>query len=270
MILAAVAVLGSAYFIFFEDRNDFIWLFAVSLLTLMIAYVFQYQIDQLMIRGVPQKIDQPMRQMLLNTAPHYASMTPQHALLIEDRMQRWIIKKEFINKNEQDAPEDVKVMLAYYAALLTIHQEDFLYDKIDRIVFYHHPFLSPDYPDDVHIVEVEPKDGTMILSVPHLLKGHLEKGYYNIALHAMAEAFAYQYLKEKIEWPTDIWDKLESISSMSKPGIENYLGMPLADPWSVALHHQVIYRDVHIPEVLEHFPQLNIYSSNSIPLGRSI
>lgn len=255
MVLAALGLVVSAYFIFLKDRDDFLYLFAVSLIIGMLAYVFQYQLDQMMTRGVPQAIPAAMHGMLLNTAPHFSSMHPQQRLMMEDRMKRWILKKEFINQNEQDAPEDVKFILAYYAVLLTMHQEDYLYNGIDRIVFYHHPFLTPQNPDEVRILELESTDGTLILSVPHLLKGHLEKGYYNIALHSIAEAYAEKYIHQRIEWPDDIWQQLEEISSISKEKLEDYLGLQLTDPWPVAVHHQIMYKGSYVPEVLKMLPQ---------------
>lgn len=255
LVLAAVAVAVCGYYIFFEEREDMIWPLAAALLILVVAYIFQYQIDQLMIRGVPQRLDGAMRQMLVHTAPQFVTMPEIRQLMVEDRMKRWVIKKDFINKNEQDAPEDVKYILAWYAVLLTMHQEAYLYDGLDRVVFYHHPFLTPGHTDDAHIAEVEPEDGTMIISVPHLIKGHMERGYYNVALHMIAEAFAISYVKEKITWPVDIWQQLETISSISKEKIEAYLGLPLTDPWAVAVHHQVTYRGTVIPEVLERLPQ---------------
>lgn len=255
LVLAALAVAVCGYYIFFEEREDMIWPLAAALLILVVAYIFQYQIDQLMIRGVPQRLDGAMRQMLVHTAPQFVMMPEIRQLMVEDRMKRWVIKKDFINKNEQDAPEDVKYILAWYAVLLTMHQEAYLYDGLDRVVFYHHPFLTPGHTDDVHIMEVEPEDGTMIISVPHLIKGHMERGYYNVALHMMAEAFAISYVKEKITWPDDIWQQLELISSISKEKIEAYIGLPLTDPWPVAVHHQLTYRGTVIPEVLEKLPQ---------------
>lgn len=256
MVLAGLGVALSAYFIFFKDRDDMVYPLGISLFILVLAYTYQYQIDQLMIRGVPQTLDLDMRHMLLHTTPQFSKMPVLQQRLVEDRMQRWIIKKEFINKNEQDAPEDVKYILAWYAILLTIHQEDFLFDKVNRIVFYHHPFLSPAHPDDVHIAEIEPEDGTMIISVQHLIKGHMEKGYYNIGLHAIAQAYAVSYPSEAIQWPPDIWDQLETISTIPKDRIEAYLGLPITDPWPVAVHHQVTYRNIAIPEVQQKFPQL--------------
>ena len=255
MILAAAAVAGSAYFIFFKDRDDFLLPFSMAMIVLVIAYVFQHQIDQLMTRGVPQQLDRAMFSMLLNTAPHFAAMPDPQKLMVSDRMKRWVLRKEFINKNEQDAPEDVKYILAYYAVLLTIHQEKFLYETLDRVAFYHHPFLTPFHPDDVHLVEIEATDGTIIISVPHLLKGHLEKGYYNLALHAMAEAYKYEYIHHPVKWPEDIWERLEEISAISREKIEAYLGMKIMDPWPVAVHHQLMYKGVSIQEVLAVFPQ---------------
>ena len=258
-MLSAAGVALCGYFIFFKDRDDMVFPLAISLLILVIAYTFQFQIDQLMIRGVPQKLDGDMRSMLRHTAPHFFKMTVLQQQMAEDRMSRWVIKKDFHNKNEQDAPEDVKYILAWYAILLTIHQEDFRYDAVDRIVFYHHPFLSPLHPDDVHIAEVEPEDGTLIISVPHLIRGHMEKGLYNVALHAMAQAYAVCYIKEPIQWPDDIWDQLEAISSIPRDRIEAYIGLPLDDPWPVAVHHQVTYAGTAIAEVQQKLPQLGAY-----------
>lgn len=256
MVIAAAAVAGSGFFIFFKDRDDLIIYLAISLIILVIAYVFQFQIDQMMTRGVPLQLDSAMRSMLLHSAPHFKAMTPMQQLLVEDRMMRWVIKKDFIDKNEQEAPEDVKFILAYYAILLTIHQEAYDYDGLDRIIFYHHPFLSPHYMDDVHILEIEKEDGSLIISVPHLLKGHLEQGYYNIGLHLIAEAYQHCYLKHDIHWRDNVWESLEAISSISKEAIDHYIGLPVLNPWPVAVHHQVTYKEIHIPEVMQELPQL--------------
>jgi hypothetical protein len=194
--------------------------------------------------------------MLLRTTPQFSRMPLLQQRLVEDRMARWVVRKDFINKNEQDAPEDVKYILAWYAVLLTLHQEDYLYNGVERIVFYHHPFLSPAHQDDAHIVEVEREDGTMIISVPHLIRGHMEKGMYNIALHAMAQAYAICYNKDQIPWPEDIWERMETISSIPKDSIEAFIGLPLNDPWPVAVHHQLTYAGTMIPQVLQLLPQL--------------
>ena len=258
MVISGVGLAISAYFIFIRDRDDMVYLLIVSLLVLVLTYTFQHQINHLMIRGVPQSLDSDMRAMLLATSPHFNRLTEIQQRMAEDRMQRWVMQKEFINKNEQDAPEDVKYILAWYAILLTLHQEDYLFKGIDRVVFYHHPFLSPHYQDDVHVLEVEPQDGTIIISVPHLIRGHMEKGVYNVGLHAIAEAYAHCYLTEEISWPDDIWHELEIISTIPRDSIESYIGLKQLDPWAVAVHHQATFAGVGISEVQERIPSLGL------------
>lgn len=256
MVLAGVGVLLTGYYIFIEDRDDlFLW-FGVFMLLVVLAYVFQFQIDQLMIRGVPQRLDPSMSAMLLQTGIHYAILGETERRMMEDRMHRWIVQREFINKGEHEAPEDLKYILAYYAVLYTLHQQDYRYGDLDRVVLYYHPFLSPAIPDDVHIAEVESTDGTLIVSVPHLIKGHLEKGYYNIGAHLMAEAYQKVYIEEEIQWEADIWDQLEAVSGIPLDKIEEVLGLPVTDPWCVAVHHQVTYEHAAIPQVLSRIPQL--------------
>jgi hypothetical protein len=259
--LSLVGLAAFGYFIFFKDRNDLVIWFAICLLVAVITYTFQYQVDQLMIRGVPQKLPPAMRELLLRTSPWFASLRPDQQYMMEDRMVRWILKKDFIDKNEQKAPEDVRYIMAFYAVLLTMHQESFLYEGLDRIVFYHHPFLTPTHPDDVHIAEVEIEDGTMIISVPHVIKGHLEKGYYNIALHLMAEAYQKLYLKKELNWDPNTWMKLESISGITKDSIDAYIGLPVTDPWPVAVHHQFVYAGAGMEEVTNVLVQLRDYRS---------
>jgi hypothetical protein len=88
-----------------------------------------------------------------------------------------------------------------------------------------------------------------------LLKGYLEKGYYNIGLHLIAEAFQQLYIKEHIEWKDDIWMTLEEISSIPKTSIDDYIGIPVTNPWPVAVHHQLMYQGSQIQEVLHYMPQ---------------
>ncbi len=262
MIIAGLGVAVSGYLIFFQERDDLAVLFIISLILLVLAYTFQFQLDQLMIRGEAQKLDASMAAMLRQSAPHYAALPMEKRLMLEDRMMRWILKKEFIIKDDRKPPEDLKHILAYYACLLTLHQEDYHYPGIDRFVFYHHPFLTPGEMDHAHIVEVELVDGTVILSVPHLLKGHFEKGYYNIALHAMAILYRHCYLRDEITWEDGIWSRLEAISHIRHDQIEAYIGIPVSDPWPVAVHHQLTYRGSHIAQVTTQIPQLLSSSIN--------
>ena len=113
IVLSGLGAVVSAYFIFFKDREDFFWLLGISIVIGILGYMFQHQIDEIILRGAPQKLDDSMRKLLFSTSPLFVRLHLQHQLLVEDRMKRWVLKKDFIQKNEQDAPEDVKYILAY-------------------------------------------------------------------------------------------------------------------------------------------------------------
>jgi hypothetical protein len=92
----------------------------------------------------------------------------------------------------------------------------------------------------------------------------LEKGYYNIALHIMADAFQLLYLKEEIQWNENIWEQLEEISGITRDSIEAYIGLPVNNPWPVAVHHQVTFQHARIEEIISRLPQLNDVVSSSV------
>ena len=257
MVLAGLMIAAGAYFVFFEERDDFLYLLGAGLVTMTVAWVFQYQIDHLMIRGVPQRLDEPLREMLLHTSRQFPALDLNGRMMAEDRMVRWLAPRDVIAMSDPQPPEEAKYILAWYAALLTLHQQQYLFKGLDRIVFYHHPFLTPARPDEVHICELETVDGTMIFSLPHLIKGHALPGHYNIALHVMAEAYAHYYRPAPVAWPDSIWDELESISGYSKSALETYTGVPMEDPWPVAVHHQVMFPHARIGQVVGVFPQLS-------------
>lgn len=256
MVVAGLMIAVGAYFVFLQERDDFLYLLGAGLVTMTVAWVFQYQIDHLMMRGVPQRLDEPVRDMLTHTSRHFAALDLNGRMMAEDRMARWLAPREVIAMSDPQPPEEAKHIVAWYAALLTLHQERYLFKGLDRIVFYHHPFLTPARPDDVHIFELETGDGTMIFSLPHLIKGHAVPGHYNIALHVMAAAYTQYYRADPVGWPDTIWDELEAISGYSRHALETYTGMPMDDPWPVAVHHQVMFPTARIQQVMDVLPQL--------------
>lgn len=72
----------------------------------------------------------------------------------------------------------------------------------------------------------------------------------------MAEAYQHCYFRNEIHWNDTIWESLETLSSISKEAIDQYIGLPVLDPWPVAVHHQVIYKGALIAEVVKELPQL--------------
>ena len=210
----------------------------------ILTYVMQYQIDWMWYKKYPPKLPESIHKLYLTAGTFYAKLSEEDRVRFGTRVTMFIAAKEFLGQGMDDIAEDLKYMVAYYAVVLTFYQDRFLFKGYDRIVFYVHPFLTPHQPDDVHTYEVEHMDGTIILTVAHLTKSFMEPTrYYCTGLHAMAEAMQVKYpVKTELTYPADIWQKLESISTITRPQIEEFTGLQQEDPWPVAVHHWHIYQ----------------------------
>ena len=145
------------------------------------------------------------------------------------------VAEELVSEGIEDVPEDLKYIVAFYAVGVTFQSPVFLFKGYDRIVFYPHPFLSPNYPDHVHSCEVEHEDGTIIYSVEQLMASFFQpEKYYPIGGHPFAEILtANPASNEKIKVCT--WKEIESISGFSKESIDAFIGLEQTNSEAVSI-----------------------------------
>ena len=239
LITAIALVAGlSAYYTFVKNDQRFVAPLAIAILVGVVIYIFQHQIDWWWSKGRTIRVSPEMRNMLNQTSPFYRRLDETSKVKFETRMQRWIQSKDFIGKGLEDLPEDLKYVVATYPIMLTFFQEDFTFEGLDKIVFYPHPFLTPNQNEQVHILELEKEDGVFIFAVKHLMSGHVQPDrFYNIGLHAFSIALDHQYgFSFELE-QEGIWEKLERVSTISKSKLEDYLGFSIDDPKPVIIHH---------------------------------
>ena len=239
-LITAIALIAgfSAYMTFLKNEQGFIIPLVIAILVGVVVYIFQYQLDWWWSKGRTLRIGKVMQNMLLQTNAFYRNLNEVDRAKFETRMERWIRSKEFSGKGLDDLPDDLKYVVATYPVMLTFHQEEFIYEGLDKIVFYPHPFLSPNENERIHVLEVEKEDGVFIFAAKHLMTGHAEANrYYNIGLHAFVDATHHLYpLPFQFSDPS-VWQKLEKVSTISKQKLEEYLGITLNDPLPVIVHH---------------------------------
>lgn len=214
-------------------------------LLFIITWAFQHKIDWMWYQRHPPKLDASMHKLFSKRSPFYRGLTEKQKKEFGQRVSRYVLAKEFIGQGHDKVAEDLKYMVAYYAILLAWNRDDYLLPEYDRIVFYLHPFLSPNHNEHVHTYEVEHTDGTIILSIDELVMGFLSSDkYYQTGLHAMAEAYLACYPVENFpELNDDIWDDLKRISGFSKEKIESHIGLKQEDPRPMVVHHYISYAD---------------------------
>ena len=143
------------------------------------------------------------------------------------------------NKELLDVPFDIKNILATQAVKLSLGLKDYLIKDLDRIYCYKHPFPTPRY-EFLHTYEIEAQDGLVILSLEQAIPGITNPDvYYNITLHAFAEAF--MLLHNEVRFP-DVheygWEGIEGLSNFSKELIQATCGYESMDLLPV---HIVMY-----------------------------
>ena len=242
MTLAAVIAVTSGYFYFAEYIKVLAIPMAIGLLVTILSYVFQHQINWWWYQRRPPRLPGAIDALYRKVSPWYQGLPKEAADIFRARVSLFVQSKEFIVQGIDSMPEDLKYMVAYYAARLTMHQKEFLFKDYDRVVFYLHPFLTPNHPERVHTCEVEHEDGTIILSIEQLTASFMSpRTYYAVGLHALAEAYQVKYAPKMPAFDQRIWTTLEEISGISQAKINDFIGLVQEDPWPVVVHHWFVY-----------------------------
>lgn len=244
----------SGYMFLLQDNRHYALPLGIAIGLAIMTYVMQYQLNWWWYRRFPPKPDPRIEAMYTRAGAFYQGLSPKDKQEFATRAALFVEAKEFISMTSDDVPEDLRYIVAYYAVALTFYTPHFLFRGYDRVAFYLHPFLSPNYPDQIHTCEVEHTDGTLIYSSEQLSAGFFSPSmYYQTGLHAMAEAFQAKYLfPAEPVFPPDIWSALEEIGGRSKGDIEDFLGLAQEDPFPVIVHHWVAYNtrfNQRLPEV---------------------
>lgn len=239
LTISVVVTLGSGYLYLFEHKSAFVWPMGIGLACVMLVYIFQHQINWWWFRRFPPKLDASARAMYARAQPYYTTLSEGARQEFDTRARLFVEDKEFIAQGPKDVAEDIKYMVAFYAVMLTLHRDTFLFKPYDRVVLYLHPFISPNYPDAVHSYELEHDDGTIIFALEQLNAGFFSpQKFYQTGLHAFAELYQRQYLADvKIEDQERVWSALEPAGGWSRKEIEDFTGLPLTSPIPVMIHH---------------------------------
>lgn len=214
----------------------------IPVILLTILYVSYGQIDYWWLKKYPIPLDDKIKVWLVNYLPYYNKLNDSLKKEFEKRLSLYVEAREFKvvrNKEIDDVPFDIKNILASQAIRLSLGHTDFLIKDMDRIYLYKHPFPSPRF-QFLHTYETDIIDGVIILSLEQAISGIVQpKTYYNITLHAFAEAFVHLY--PQINFP-DVnkygWEDLEKITTISKEVITNTCGYPALD---LLVVHIVLY-----------------------------
>lgn len=199
------------------------WLVVLPIILLVPVYVFGAQIKWwYWQRHAP---DLPVSAApVLDFFPFYKALNLTEKR--EFRRRAFLIQEaaNFIGKGEERIPEDVRLMIAASAAVLSFHKTHFLPEDFDTIVLYRHDFPSPQY-EALHAAEVFVPEGTLIFNIQKLVHSVVEPQQY-LHLGFFVYARVYQQLHPQQIFPSLTGEQITSISRFPIDALQSYLGLP--------------------------------------------
>ncbi len=206
-----------------------------------IIWILSPQINWWWYNRHPPELPPALKTLLEQGSVFYRSLTAEEQLRFRQRVALFIMGTDWMPMGwpDEQVPLDVRLALAVPAVTLTWAEPSFLFEKFEKVVVYPRPFPSPEH-DYLHASELYAHDGCLLFSAEQLMMSFLQPGtMYNIGLHEYAKAFVLTYPERPYPTldATDIWERLEACSRMSRAHIESVIGMAGVDPLPVAIHH---------------------------------
>ncbi len=204
--------------------EDWSWLIVLPILLLVPAYVFGPQIKwwywQRYAPDMPR-----MAAPVLAMFPFYQQLDREEQR--EFRRRAFLVREaaQFIGKGINRVADDVQWMLAVAATVVNFRRKDFLPGDFETIVLYQHDFPSPQYPNDLHAVEVYQPEGTLIFNMKKLVHGTVEpQKYVHLGLWAYCHVYTKMY--PEANFPVLSWADVSTISRFPSDQLSAYIGLP--------------------------------------------
>lgn len=129
--------------------------------------------------------------ILRNEFPFYNKLTAQHKIYFRHRVFRFIERHTFIGKNDFIITDQVKILIAATATMLTFGMRKYLFEVIDKIIIYPEPYLST-ITNESHKGEFNPRAKAVVFSWRDFIGGHqVNNDNLNLGLHEFSHVLHY-------------------------------------------------------------------------------
>lgn len=261
LVLFGIPTLLLIYFLFNDQLKEYSYLLLPLGVLIATTFVLQHQIDGWWIRRLNPSLDPKLKAILQSRVSGYSQIFSGKNYSEKDFIV-FTHDCEYIGKGIETIPDDIKHLISCHAFYFGDASQSKWPKQYNRIVLYPHPFLSPQYEDQVHSVESHEKDGVLIFSMEQLISSINQPGkVYNIAIHGFAQAYFNLYTVHLSVDDMEIWRRLSENLSVSRTEIEAIVGLDDFDAL-IPLAHYYIFHSEHIrrifPECQNLFDQINV------------
>jgi len=217
-------------------------------LALAAIYSLHPQIDWWWAQTHPPVMDDKLRVWVRKVSPFYNTLNEAERTKFETRVMLYLMANEFLLKSPKEdgtMPDDLKALFAIPQVELTFFMPDgdndnWRFKKFERLVFYPHPFPTPNFPT-LHHSELETTDGVVIANLQKVISwiqdagnqfSNLHYEYAKIFLMALPKHGLYDALPSMKDFG---WEDLEKIFNMDQETIGEHVGLANIDPRAVLI-----------------------------------
>lgn len=223
------------YLAFVEEKEGvMVWIIPPALL-LMVVYIFTPQLDYWYVQRYRPTLDEPLRKFLHRLVPWITRLDPEAQKKLEERLVLHMEGSDFSGMSMDTIPEEAKVMVSLAAVIISWDQEKALLSPFERVVFYKHPFPSPNH-QFLHASETDFTDQVQIYSLEQLMAAWMRPDrFLNLAYYEWGRVF--QFVFDQKQYPPSSpqhWEVLTRISGQSLDQWQKFTGFEELDFWGVA------------------------------------
>ena len=137
---------------------------------------------------VYKKLSASQIKILKNDFLFYNKLSEKHKKQFNHRVAQFLSKKKFIARENIVINEQMKVLVAAIACMLSFGRRNYLYNLVDFILIYPQEFYST-VNDAYHKGEFNPRERALVLSWKDFEVGYkIENDNLNIGIHEFAHA----------------------------------------------------------------------------------
>lgn len=140
----------------------------------------------------PKKLTKSQLEILENEFDFYKKLTPRLKKYFEHRTATFIKTYTFYGNEGLQITDQMKVLIASSAVMLTFGMRDYLFTIIDKIIVYPDIYYSQ-LNDNYHKGEFNPRMKVIVFSWKHFLEGYkINNDNLNLGLHEFSHVLHFQ------------------------------------------------------------------------------
>ena len=223
-----IALLLLSIYLTIEVSETWAMLIVFLVVVLLSGLIMSPVINWWWWKRFPPDLPKELHAMLEHKVPFYQKLDQEDRREFRRRIFLFGQGTNFMEQGLDKIPEDAKLMMSVAPVSMGFNDETFLFENFENIVFYPHPFPSPQHPEKLHTSEIYEDDGVLMFSLQHILRGYLEpQKFFNSAWYEYARIYLMTYPDRNYgDWSLVSWQQLEQISGFSNEALEKWVGLP--------------------------------------------